>query len=122
MENLNAPSYAGIGTYKYRYPNLESGEVESVSVIFGKDHDPSVGLAVSEKGCRAPISISFHALLAAAKLMAEISHGDPCHAILKTNILKQIVSAFVQLSTELTINLQKYLSSFDVTVKPFDWP
>ena len=103
FENSRIPHYAGAGTYRYVYPILESGEVETVHVKFDNDHVPPVQLPASEKGCRAPISISLDELLNAAKEMAEICPGDPCHMILKTNILKQINGVSVNACTELTI-------------------
>lgn len=103
FEDSRTPSYAGSGAYRYVYPNLESGEVETVQVKFDNDHVPPVQLPTSEKGCRAPISISLDELLKAAKEMTEICPGDPCHMILKTNILKQINGASVNACTELTI-------------------
>lgn len=103
FEDSNTPSYAGTGTYKYTYPNLENGETETVQVRFDKDYIPSVQPIAPEKGCRAPISISLDELLNAAKEMAEICPGDPCYMILKNNILKQIVDNSVKPCTELTI-------------------
>lgn len=103
VENSNSPSYAGAGTYKYVYPNLEDGEVETVHINFDYENDHSARPLISEKGCRTPISISINELLAAAKKMAEICPGDPCYTILKTNTLRQIVGHSVQLCTELSI-------------------
>lgn len=103
FEDSRTPPYAGAGTYRYVYPNLESGEVETVQVKFDNDYAPSVQLTTPEKGYRAPISISLDELLNAAKEMAEICPGDPCHMILKTNILKQIIGNSVKSCTELTL-------------------
>lgn len=103
FEDSRTPPYAGAGTYRYVYPNLESGEVEAVQVKFDNDYAPSVQLTTPEKGYRAPISISLDELLNAAKEMAEICPGDPCHMILKTNILKQIIGNSVKSCTELTL-------------------
>lgn len=101
FEDSRTPPYAGAGTYRYVYPNLESGE--TVQVKFDNDYAPSVQLTTPEKGYRAPISISLDELLNAAKEMAEICPGDPCHMILKTNILKQIIGNSVKSCTELTL-------------------
>ena len=103
FEDSRTPSYAGGGTYRYAYPNLESGEVETVQVKFDNDHVPPVQQITLGKCRRAPISISLDELLNAAKEMAEICPGDPCYMILKTNILKQIVGNSVEPCTELTI-------------------
>lgn len=104
FEDSRTPPYAGAGTYRYAYPNLESGEVEMVQVKFDNDYAPPVQLTTPEKGYRAPISISLDELLNAAKEMAEICPGDPCHMILKTNILKQIIGNSVKSCTELTLH------------------
>ena len=64
---------------------------------------PPVQSTTTEKGCRAPITISLNELLNAAKEMAELCPGDPCHMILNTNILKQIVGSSVKSCTELTL-------------------
>lgn len=101
FEDSRTPPYAGAGTYRYVYPNLESGE--TVQVKFDNDYAPSVQLTTPEKGYRAPISISLDELLNVAKEMAEICPGDPCHMILKANILKQIIGNSVKSCTELTL-------------------
>lgn len=103
FEDSRTPPYAGAGTYRYVYPNLESGEVETVQVKFDNDYAPPVQLTTPEKGYRAPISISLDEILNAAKEMAEICPGDPCHMILKTNIFKQIIGNSVKSCTELTL-------------------
>lgn len=102
FEESKAPSYAGDGTYRYLYPNLENGEVETVQVKFENVSIAPVQPNIPEKGCRAPISISLDELLNTAKEMTEICPGDPCHMILKTNILKQTNGASVNECTELT--------------------
>ncbi len=103
FEETTTPSYAGAGTYKYPYPNLENGELETVQVKFANDCITPPQPNVMEKGCRTPISISLDELLNTAKKMAEIYPGDPCHMILKTNILKEIKGASVNACTELAI-------------------
>lgn len=103
FEETTTPSYAGAGTYKYPYPNLENGELETVQVKFANDCITPPQPNVMEKGCRTPISISLNELLNTAKKMAEIYPGDPCHMILKTNILKEIKGASVNACTELAI-------------------
>lgn len=103
FEDSKTPSYAGAGTYRYAYPNLESGETETVQIKFENDYALPVQSATPGKGCRAPITISLNELLNAAKEMAKICPGDPCHMILKTNILKQIVGSSVKSCTELTL-------------------
>lgn len=103
FKEIKFPSYAGAGAYRYPYPNLESGEAEPVHVRFDIDSIIPVQPKISEKGCREPISVTLDELLAAAKEMAEICPGDPCHMILKTNILKQINATSVNTCAELTI-------------------
>jgi len=103
IDASSSPSYAGKGTYKYVYPNPESGETETVHVKFDNGYVSPALPPVSEKRCRKPILISLDELLAAAEEMSEICPGDPCYTILKTNILKQIVGTAVQSCTELTI-------------------
>lgn len=103
FEENKALSYAGEGTYKYLYPNLENGEVDTVQVKFDNDCIVAVQPVIMEKSCRAPLVISLDELLNTAKEMAEVCPGDPCHMILKTNILKQIVGATVKSCTKLTI-------------------
>ena len=103
FEETKSPSCAGAGTYKYLYPNLENGEVETVQVKFNNDCIVPSQSNIMEKGCRAPISISVDELLNTAKEMAKICPGDPCHMILKTNILKQINGASVNACTGLDI-------------------
>lgn len=103
FEEVKAPSYAGAGTYKYLYPNLENGEDETVQVKFDNDCIVTDQPIIMEKGSRAQLSISLDELLNTAREMAEICPGDPCHMILKTNILKQIDGTSVNVCTELTI-------------------
>lgn len=103
FEETKTPSYAGAGTYKYPYPNLENGELETVQVKFANDCITPPQPNVMEKGYRTPISISLDELLNTAKKMAEIYPGDPCYMILKTNILKEIKGASVNACTELAI-------------------
>ena len=103
FEDSRALSYAEAETYRYVYPNLENGEVETIQVKFDNNYVPSVQPTTPEKGYRPPIVISSDELLNAAKEMAKICPEDPCHMILKTNILKQIVGSSVQSCTELTL-------------------
>lgn len=103
FDDSRTPSYAGAGTYRYVYPNLESGEIETVQVKFDNNYMPPVQSATPEKGYREPIAISLDDLLNVAKEMAKICPDDPCHIILKNNILKQIVGNSVQSCTEFTI-------------------
>ena len=103
FEDSRTPSYAGAGTYRYVYPNVESGEVETVQIKLDNDYVPPIQPIIPAKGYRVPLSISLDELLNAAKEMSEICPGDPCHMILKTNILKQIVGASVKPCAELTI-------------------
>lgn len=102
IDAARLPSYAGTGTYRYPY-HLESGETETVSVRFDSDCTAPAQPKISEKGRREPISVTLNELLNAAKEMAEIRPGDPCYAILKTNVLKQIKGSSVSACTELTI-------------------
>jgi hypothetical protein len=103
IEEAKMPSYAEEGTYRYLYPNLESGEAETVQVKFDKDHVEAIQPVLTEKACRASLSISLNELLNTAKEMAEICPGDPCYMILKSNTLKQIVGDSVKSCTTLTI-------------------
>lgn len=103
FEETKTLSYAGAGTYKYLYQNLENGEDETVQVKFADDCITPLQPNILEKGCRAPIAISLDELLKTAKEKAEICPGDPCYVILKTNILKQINGASVNTCVELTI-------------------
>ena len=105
FEDSRTPSYAGAGTYRYVYPNVESGEVETVQIKLDNDYVPPIQPIIPAKGYRVPISISLDELLNAAKEMSEICPGDPCHMILKANILKQIVGASVKPCEELTIRV-----------------
>lgn len=103
INNSSSPVYAGAGKYTYIYPNIEDGEVETVSVKFDSEYVPPDQPAISKKGCRPLISISLKELMDTAMKMAEICPGDPCHMILATNILKHIVGPSVQSCNELTI-------------------
>lgn len=103
LEEAKPPAYAGAGTYRYPYLNLENGETETVSVRFDRDCTAPVPPRVSEKGRRKAISVTLDELLNTAKEMAEMHPGDPCYAILTTNVLKQIKEASVSTCTELTI-------------------
>ena len=91
------------GTYRYTYPNLETGEAEPVSIRFEKDAEPPAIPSASENGRREPITISVEELLQAAKEMAERSRADPCYTILRTNVLKEINGSSVQPSSTFTI-------------------
>ena len=103
LEEAKPPSYAGAGTYRYPYLNLGTGETETVTARFDSDCVVPVPPRVPEKGRREPISITLDELLNAAKEMAGMHPGDPCYAILSTNVLKQIKGASVSTCTELTI-------------------
>ena len=103
FEDAGSPSYTKAGTCRYTYPNLASGEIDTVSVKFDCDCIAPVQAKAPEKGRREAISVTLDELLNTAKEMTEISPGDPCYAILKTNILKQINGASVSMCTELTI-------------------
>lgn len=104
VKNSKLPSYAEDGTYRYTYPNLKSGDFETVHIKLERREINPVRLAPMQKNCRSPINISLKELLAAAEKMAEICPGDPCHTILKTNILKKIEGSAVQPSSGLTIH------------------
>lgn len=82
LEEAKPPAYAGAGTYRYPYLNLENGETETVSVRFDRDCTAPVPPRVSEKGRRKAISVTLDELLNTAKEMAEMHPGDPCYAIL----------------------------------------
>jgi len=103
IEDSKVPPYAETGTYHYMYPNLKSGDFETVRVKLCIDHGDTTCPPPMEKGCRIPISIPLKELLDTAKKMAEICPGDPCYTILKTNILKEIAGAAVQPCTRLVI-------------------
>lgn len=97
------PVYTETGAYKYSYPNIDSGEVETVQVKFEGTH-AELDLADSPtKSCRPTISITLEELLVAAAQMAEICPGDPCYTILRTNILKENHNGKVQTAEKLTI-------------------
>lgn len=161
VEEVPAPSYAGKGAYKYFYPNMDNGEMEAVHITFETEQIPINVMQPPMKGKRPPLMVSMQELLTAAEEMAAICPEDPCHQILKTNILKEVSDSTVQTSEKLTIgevcnivgmvgsgkttlikvlafwchqhgyriavvvdtvadvlNLQKYLSSFGVSVSP----
>lgn len=103
LEEAKPTSYAGAGTYRYPYLNLETGETETVSVRFDSDCTAPVPPGIPEKGRREPISVTLDELLNTAKEMAGMHPGDPCCEILSTNILKQINEASVSTCTKLTI-------------------
>lgn len=103
LEEAKPTSYAGAGTYRYPYLNLETGETETVSVRFDSDCTAPVPPGIPEKGRREPISVTLDELLNTAKEMAGMHPGDPCCEILSTNILKQINGASVSTCTKLTI-------------------
>ena len=69
FEDSRALSYAEAETYRYVYPNLENGEVETIQVKFDNNYVPSVQPTTPEKGYRPPIVISSDELLNAAKEM-----------------------------------------------------
>lgn len=104
VERSRTPSYAETGTYHYTYPNLESGDSETVHIKLERRGTNISWQTPTQKSCRAPITISLKELLATAEKMAEICPGDPCHTILKANILKEIVGSTVQLCSALTIH------------------
>ena len=103
LEEAKLPSYAGAGTYRYPYQSSENGDSETVSVRFDSGCIAPVPSRIAEKGRREPISVTIDELLNTAKEMAEICPGDPCYAILMTNVLKQIKGASVSICTDLTI-------------------
>ena len=50
FEDSKTPSYAEAGTYKYSYPNLESGETETVQVKFENELCAASSIDHSGKG------------------------------------------------------------------------
>lgn len=70
LEEAKPTSYAGAGTYRYPYLNLETGETETVSVRFDSDCTAPVPPGIPEKGRREPISVTLDELLNTAKEMA----------------------------------------------------
>lgn len=50
LEEAKPTSYAGAGTYRYPYLNLETGETETVSVRFDSDCTAPVPPGIPEKG------------------------------------------------------------------------
>lgn len=103
VENAKTPLCAGNGTYRYIY-NLESGEAETVHVKLDGENTGTAWAASAGKNSRAPITISISELLSTAERMAEIRPGDPCHTILKTNVLKKINGSAVQPCSEFAIH------------------
>ena len=69
LEEAKPTSYAGAGTYRYPYLNLETGETETVSVRFDSDCTAPVPPGIPEKGRREPISVTLDELLNTAKEM-----------------------------------------------------
>lgn len=63
LEEAKPTSYAGAGTYRYPYLNLETGETETVSVRFDSDCTAPVPPGIPEKGRREPISVTLDELL-----------------------------------------------------------
>lgn len=70
LEEAKPTSYAGAGTYRYPYLNLETGETETVSVRFDSDCTAPVPPGIPEKGRSEPISVTLDELLNTAKEMA----------------------------------------------------
>lgn len=103
VESTKTPVYAESGTYRYMY-QLESGDSETVHVRLNCAGAATAWPTPAEKSCRSPITISIKELLGVAEKMAEICPGDPCHAILKTNILKEINGSTVQPCSELAVH------------------
>lgn len=102
VESETTPAFADNGTYRYIY-NLESGESETVHVKLNCANTGAAWATPPVKSGRAPITIPVSELLSAAEKMAEMHPGDPCHTILKTNILKKINGSAVQPCSEFVI-------------------
>ena len=102
VESATTPAFADNGTYRYIY-NLESGEPETVHVKLNCANTGAAWATPPAKSGRAPITIPVSELLSTAEKMAEIHPGDPCHTILKTNILKKINGSAVQPCSEFAI-------------------
>lgn len=102
VEHSKMPTYAESGTYHYMY-HLASGDAETVRVKLNCVGTATAWPIPAEKSCRSPITISIEELLSTAEKMAELCPGDPCHAILKTNVLKEINGSTVQPCSELSI-------------------
>lgn len=102
VECSKVPAYAESGTYRYMY-HLASGDAEPVRVKLNCVGTATAWPIQAEKSCRSPIAISIEELLSTAEKMAELCPGDPCHAILKTNVLKEINGSTVQPCSELSI-------------------
>lgn len=102
VESATTPAFADNGTYRYIY-NLESGESETVHVKLNCANIGAAWATPPVKSGGAPITIPVSELLSAAEKMAEMHPGDPCHTILKTNILKKINGSAVQPCSEFVI-------------------
>lgn len=102
VESATTPAFADNGTYRYIY-NLESGESETVHVKLNCANTGAAWATPPVKSGRAPITIPVSELLSAAEKMAEMHPGNPCHTILKTNILKKINGSAVQPCSEFVI-------------------
>lgn len=102
VESATTPAFADNGTYRYIY-NLESGESETVHVKLNCANTGAAWATPPVKSGRAPITIPVSELLSTAEKMAEMHPGDPCHTILKTNILKKINGSAVQPCSEFVI-------------------
>ena len=102
VESATTPAFADNGTYRYIY-NLESGEPETVHVKLNCANTGAAWATPPAKSGRAPITIPVSELLSTAEKMAEMHPGDPCHTILKTNILKKINGSAVQPCSEFVI-------------------
>ena len=102
VELATTPAFADNGTYRYIY-NLESGESETVHVKLNCANTGAAWATPPAKNGRVPITIPVSELLSAAEKMAEICPEDPCHTILKTNILKKINGSAVQPCSEFAI-------------------
>lgn len=98
-----SPAYAESGAYKYIYPNIDSGESDTVQVKFDECPKGNDLKAYSAKESRATISITLKELLNTAAQMSDLCPGDPCYTILKTNILKENDCGKVRIAEKLTL-------------------